>query len=302
MNEPWKGTFTALVTPFTADRAVDEESLAKLVDLQVEGGVEGIVACGTTGESATLSNEEQLRVIQLVRERADARVLIVAGVGGNSTDRVVSQARAAGSLGVDGILSVVPYYNKPSQEGLYRHFSELADAVDVPIILYNVPSRTGANLLPVTVRRLAKHENVRGIKEASGDLAQVMELLGERPKGFSVLSGEDYLAYPVLALGGDGVVSVVSNEVPMLMSRMVREALAGHHAEAREIHFQLLGLMNANFIESNPIPVKAALAMMGLVGEHYRLPLVPIREENRARLREQLALLDLVEELTPDRG
>ncbi|MGH9463782.1 MAG: 4-hydroxy-tetrahydrodipicolinate synthase [Vicinamibacteria bacterium] len=302
MNEPWQGTFTALVTPFTADGAVDERSLARLVDLQIEGGVEGIVGCGTTGESATLSNEEQLGVIQIIKERADARLLIVAGVGGNSTDRVVAQARAANALGVDGILSVVPYYNKPTQEGLYRHFSELADAVDVPIILYNVPSRTGANLLPVTVRRLAKHENVRGIKEASGDLSQVMELLGERPKGFSVLSGEDNLAYPVLALGGDGVVSVVSNEVPMLMSRMVREALAGHHAEAREIHFQLLGLMNANFIESNPIPVKAALAMMGLIGEHYRLPMVPIRDENRARLRGQLALLDLVEKLTPDRG
>jgi 4-hydroxy-tetrahydrodipicolinate synthase len=302
MNEPWQGTFTALVTPFTADGAVDEQSLARLVDLQIEGGVEGIVGCGTTGESATLSHSEQLRVIQIIKERVDARALIVAGVGGNSTDRVVAQARAASSLGVDGILSVVPYYNKPTQEGLYRHFSELADAVDVPIILYNVPSRTGCNLLPVTVRRLAKHENVRGIKEASGDLSQVMELLGERPKSFSVLSGEDHLAYPVLALGGDGVVSVVSNEVPMLMSRMVREALAGHHAEAREIHFQLLGLMNANFIESNPIPVKAALAMMGLIGEHYRLPMVPIREENRARLRGQLALLDLVEELTPDRG
>ncbi len=298
MSKPWQGTFTALVTPFTADGAIDEDALAKLVDLQIEGGVEGIVACGTTGESATLSNEEQLRVIQLVRERVDARVMVMAGAGGNSTEKVVAQARAAGSLGVDGILSVVPYYNKPTQEGLYRHFSELADALDVPVILYNVPSRTGANLLPVTVRRLAKHENVRGIKEASGNLSQVMELLGERPKGFRVLSGEDYLAFSILGLGGDGVVSVVSNEVPMLMSRMVREALAGRLADAREIHFRLLGLMNANFLESNPIPVKAALAMMGLIGEHYRLPLVPIDEENRSRLREELALLDLVEELT----
>jgi 4-hydroxy-tetrahydrodipicolinate synthase len=302
MNEPWQGTFTALVTPFTAAGAVDEAALAKLVDLQIEGGVEGIVACGTTGESATLSGEEQLRVIQFVREHVDARVLTVAGVGGNSTAKVVAQARAASSLGVDGILSVVPYYNKPTQEGLYRHFSEIAAAVEVPVILYNVPSRTGANLLPVTVRRLAEHENVRAIKEASGNLPQVMELLAERPKGFSILSGEDHLAFTVLALGGDGVISVVSNEVPMLMSSMVREALAGNYAEAREIHFQLLGLMKANFIESNPIPVKAALAMMGLIEEHYRLPLVPLRDENRTRLREQLTLLDLVEELTPDRG
>jgi 4-hydroxy-tetrahydrodipicolinate synthase len=300
MSEPWQGTFTALVTPFTADGAIDEDALVKLVDLQIEGGVEGIVACGTTGESATLSDEEQLRVIQLVRERADARVMVVAGAGGNSTEKVVAQARAAGSLGVDGILSVVPYYNKPTQEGLYRHFSEVADALDVPVILYNVPSRTGANLLPVTVRRLAKHENVRGIKEASGNLSQVMELLSERPEGFRVLSGEDYLAFSILGLGGDGVVSVVSNEVPMLMSQMVREALAGRLADAREIHFRLLGLMNANFLESNPIPVKAALAMMGLIGEHYRLPLVPIGKESQSRLREQLALLDLVEELTRD--
>ena len=302
MSEPWRGTFTALVTPFAADGAVDEQALAKLVDLQVEGGVEGIVACGTTGESATLSNEEQLRVIQLVKERVEGQVMVVAGAGGNSTDRAVAQARAAGSLGVDGILSVVPYYNKPTQEGLYRHFSELADAVDVPVILYNVPSRTGSNLLPVTVKRLAEHENVRGIKEASGNLSQVMEILGERRAGFSVLSGEDYLAFSILGLGGDGVVSVVSNEVPMLMSRMVRETLAGRLAEAREIHFRLLGLMSANFLEANPIPVKAALAMMGLIGEHYRLPLVPIGKEHRSRLREQLVCLNLVEELTRERS
>jgi 4-hydroxy-tetrahydrodipicolinate synthase len=301
MSEPWQGTFTALVTPFAADGSIDEVALAKLVDLQIEGGVEGIVACGTTGETPTLSNEEQLRVVQLVKERADARVMVVAGAGGNSTEKVVAQARAAESLGVDGILSVVPYYNKPTQEGLYRHFSELADALNVPVILYNVPSRTGTNLLPMTVGRLAKHGNVRGIKEASGNLSQVMEILSLRPQDFTVLSGEDHLALSILGLGGDGVISVVANEVPMLMSQMVREALAGRMADARKIHFRLLGLMNANFLESNPIPVKAALAMMGLIGEHYRLPLVPIGKENRSRLREQLALLDLVEALTQDR-
>jgi len=273
-----------------------------LVDLQVEGGVEGIVACGTTGESATLSNEEQLRVIELVNDRVDARVRVVAGAGGNSTEKVVAQARAAASLGVDGILSVVPYYNKPTQEGLYRHFSEVADSLDIPLILYNVPSRTGANLLPGTVKRLAKHQNIRGIKEASGDLSQVMELLGDRPQDFCVLSGEDCLAFPMVCLGGDGVVSVVSNEVPMLMSQMIREALSGRVAEGRDIHFRLLGLMQANFLESNPIPVKAALSMMGLIQENYRLPLVSIGSESRARLRQQLALLELVEELTPDRG
>jgi 4-hydroxy-tetrahydrodipicolinate synthase len=302
MTEPWQGTFTALVTPFTADGAVDEDGLAKLVDLQVEGGVEGIVPCGTTGESVTLNNEEQLRVIRVVRDRVDTRVMVIAGVGGNNTEKVVAQARAVASFGVDGILSVVPYYNKPTQEGLYRHFSELADAVEVPVILYNVPGRTGANLAPRTVMRLAAHKNIRGIKEASGNLLQVMEILTRRPPGFSVLSGEDNLTFPILALGGDGVISVVSNEVPMLMSRMVREALAGRLSEAREIHFRLLGLMNANFIETNPIPVKAALAMMGLIGENYRLPLVPMSTENRNRLRERLTKLELVEELTGDRN
>ena len=298
MSEPWQGTYTAVVTPFSADGSVDEQALERLVDLQVDGGVEGIVPCGTTGESVTLSGEEQLRVIQVVRDRADTRVRVIAGVGGNGTEKVVAQARAVASLGADGILSVVPYYNKPTQEGMFRHFSELADAIEIPVIVYNVPGRTSVNLLPATLMRLAEHENIHGVKEASGNLIQVMEILSRRPDGFSVFSGEDNLTLPILALGGDGAISVVSNEVPMLMSRMVREALAGRLPDAREIHFRLLGLMNANFIETNPIPVKAALAMMGLIGEHYRLPLVPMSAENRSRLRKQLLQLELVEELT----
>ncbi len=302
MSEPWQGTYTAVVTPFRADGAVDDETLERLVDLQIEGGVEGIVPCGTTGESVTLSGEEQLRVIQVVRDRVDTRVRVIAGVGGNATEKVVAQARAAASLGVEGILSVVPYYNKPTQEGLFRHFSELADAVEIPVIVYNVPGRTSTNLSPSTLMRLAEHGNIRGVKEASGNLVQVMEILSRRPDGFRVFSGEDNLTLPILALGGDGVISVVSNEVPMLMSRMVQEALAGRLPNARDIHFRLLGLMNANFIETNPIPVKAALAMMGLIGEHYRLPLVPMSAENRRRLREHLLQLELVEELTGNRS
>ncbi len=302
MNEPWQGTYTAVVTPFRTDGAVDEQALERLVDLQIDGRVEGIVACGTTGESVTLSGEEQLRVIQVVRDRVDTRVRVIAGVGGNSTEKVVAQARVVASLGVDGILSVVPYYNKPTQEGLFRHFSELADAIEIPVIVYNVPGRTSANLSPATLMRLAQHENIRGVKEASGNLIQVMEILSRRPDGFSVFSGEDNLTLPILALGGDGVISVVSNEVPTLMSRMVREALAERLPDAREIHFRLLGLMNANFIETNPIPVKAALAMMGLIGEHYRLPLVPMSAENRSGLREHLLQLELVEELTGKRS
>lgn len=302
MSEPWQGTYTAVVTPFGIDGSVDEPALERLVEFQIDGGVEGIVPCGTTGESVTLSGEEQLRVIQVVRDQVDTRVRVIAGVGGNSTEKVVAQARAVASLGVEGILSVVPYYNKPTQEGLFRHFSELADAIEIPVIVYNVPGRTSANLSPKTLMRLAEHENIRGVKEASGDLNQVMEILASRPEGFSVFSGEDNLTFPMLALGGDGVISVVSNEVPMLMSRMVREALAGRLGDAREIHFRLLGLMNANFIETNPIPVKAALAMMGLVGEHYRLPLVPMSAENRSRLREHLLQLELVEALTGNRS
>ena len=302
MSEPWQGTYTAVVTPFKSDGAVDEGALDRLVELQIDGGVEGIVPCGTTGENVTLSAEEQLRVIQVVRDRVDTRVRVIAGVGGNNTEKVVSQARAVASLGVEGILSVVPYYNKPTQEGLFRHFSELADAVEIPVIVYNVPGRTSTNLLPATLMRLAGHENIRGVKEASGDLIQVMEVLARRPQGFSVFSGEDNFTFPILALGGDGVISVVSNEVPMLMSRMVREALAGRLAVAREIHFQLLGLMNANFIETNPIPVKAALAMMGIIGEHYRLPLVPMSAQKRSQLREHLLQLELVEALTSKRS
>jgi 4-hydroxy-tetrahydrodipicolinate synthase len=294
MTERWQGTFTALVTPFDANGSVDEAALARLVDRQIEGGVEGIVPCGTTGESATLSPEEQLRVIDLVRDRVSGRVKVVAGVGGNNTANIVARARDVASRGVDAILSVVPYYNKPTPEGLFRHFSEIADAADIPVLLYNVPGRTSANLDCATLMRLAEHENIQGVKEASGNLVQVMEILSRRPGSFAVLSGEDNLTLAIVALGGDGVISVVSNEVPGMMSDMVREALSGRLREAREMHYRLLGLMNGNFFETNPIPVKAALAMMGLIEERYRLPLVPMSPENRARLQEVLTQLELM--------
>lgn len=295
MAEFWRGTYTALPTPFSADGSIDEPRLTRLVDFQIDGGVEGLVPCGTTGESATLSAAEQLRVIELVMTRADARVVVLAGVGGNATERVLEQAREVEALGVDGILSVVPYYNKPTQEGLYQHFSRLADAVEVPVILYNDPGRTSSNLVPSTVLRLSTHGNIAGIKEASGSLPQAMEILTERPHGFRVLSGEDNLTLPLLALGADGVVSVVANEVPVLMSRMVRDALEGRWEEARDVHYRLLGLMTLNFIETNPIPVKAALAMMKLIEDHYRLPLVPLAAGNRERLRKELLSLELIE-------
>jgi 4-hydroxy-tetrahydrodipicolinate synthase len=294
MREQWQGTFTALVTPFRSDGSIDEEALRKLVDFQVDGGVEGLVPCGTTGESVTMSLDEQARVVEIVLERAEEKVSVLAGAGGNSTDKVISAARRMESVGAEGILSVVPYYNKPTQEGMFRHFSTIADSVSIPVILYNVPGRTGSNMLPQTVLRLAEHGNIRGVKEASGDLAQVSEIIAGAPAGFRVLSGEDNLTLPLLALGGHGVISVVSNEVPMLMSRMVREGLDGMWPEARELHYKLLRLMNINFIESNPIPVKAALAMMGMIEEEYRLPLVPMKEENCRKLKEELIRMELV--------
>lgn len=296
MLEAWKGTYTAIVTPFMPEGGIDEKSLRKLVDFQVDGGVEGIVPCGTTGESATMNLDEQKEVVRTVLEQVEGRVLVLAGAGGNSTSQVTLIAREMESLGVDGILSVVPYYNKPTQDGMFQHFTRVADAVAIPVILYNVPSRTGSNMLPETALRLAEHENVAGIKEASGNLLQVMEIIQGAPEQFRVLSGEDNLTFPLLGLGGDGVISVVANEVPMMMSRMVRDSLAGNWDEARKIHYELLGLMNVNFVESNPIPAKAALAMMGMIEECYRMPLVPLKDESRAKLRRELVKLELISE------
>ena len=291
----WQGTFTALITPFESDKSVDETRLRELVDFQVGGKVEGLVPCGTTGEAATLTNEEHLRVIEVVVEQVAGRVPILAGVGGNNTDNVMLLSKAAESRGADAVLAVAPYYNKPTQEGMVQHFSKVADAVQIPLVLYNVPGRTSSNLLPATALRLAEHGNIIGIKEASGSLPQVMEILDGRPEGFLLLSGEDDLTFAIVALGGDGVVSVVSNEAPLEMSTMVRESLAGNLAEARRQHYRLLGLMQVNFIETSPIPVKAALAMMGLIEEEYRLPLVRLQAGNRERVREELVRLQLVE-------
>lgn len=294
MSEAWRGTFTALVTPFLDDQSVDEESLGDLVDDQVDGKVEGILACGTTGEAPTLTNEEHLRVVELVVDRTARRVPVMAGVGGNNTANVLALATESQRLGADSVLITAPYYNKPTQEGMYRHFATVADAVEIPVFVYNVPGRTASNVLPQTVLRLAEHDNIRGVKEASGSLLQAMEILAGRPESFRVLSGDDALALPMIAVGGDGVVSVVSNEAPLLMSNMIREALAGDVNAARQLHQRLLGLMNANFLETNPIPVKAALAMMGKIEESYRLPLVPLSDEHRGPLEDELRRLELI--------
>lgn len=292
---PWQGTFTALVTPFGDNGSVDRQALRRIVEMQIEGGVEGLVPCGTTGEAATLTNDEHLGVIEDVVAFAGGRSLILAGVGGNDTRNVIELGRRAAEAGVDGVLAVAPYYNKPTQPGMLAHFTAIAEAVPVPVILYNVPGRTSSNLLSSTVLRLAENPRIVGIKEASGNLAQVMAILAAAPPGFSLLSGEDDLTLAMICLGASGVISVVSNEVPLQMSNMVRLALAGDLALARAAHYRLLDLMNANFIETNPVPAKAALTMMGVIEERYRLPLVPMTAENRARLAAVLARLGLIE-------
>ena len=280
----FRGTGTALVTPFDSRGEIDLRALARLVKFQADGGVEAILPVGTTGESVTLTEAEQAIVIASVRERAPKRVKVIAGAGSNSTTKTVQLAKAAERAGADGLLVVGPYYNKPTQEGFYRHYAEVASATDLPVIMYNVPGRTSSNMTAATTLRLARgFPSINGVKEASGNLEQIMEILRSRPKGFGVWSGDDSITYPLMALGADGVISVVSNEVPREFSTMVRLCLAKKFDAALKAHNRLLPLMTANFIESSPIPVKAALAMMGMIGERYRLPLVPMGKENRKK-------------------
>ena len=302
MNVEWmRGCATALVTPFGADGGVDVERMRALVGRQCEAGVRLLVPCGTTGESVTMSEEENRRVIGLTVEVAKAHgARVIAGAGSNSTAHAVSNARAAQAAGADAVLIVAPYYNKPTQEGLYQHFRTVAEAVaPLPVVLYNVPGRTSSNIAAETTLKLAREiENVAAVKEASGNLAQIMEILRERPEGFLVLSGDDALTFAMMALGADGLVSVASNEAPGPLSRMVDAALAGRWDEARELHYRLLPLMDVNFVESSPGPVKAALALMGLLEENLRLPLVPVTEQTRVRVRGVLTELGLLGEST----
>ncbi len=279
-----QGCGTALVTPFTPGGEVDVEALRKLAAWQVDEGIDFLVPCGSTGEAATLSPAERDLVVGTVVEVVAGRVPVMAGATHNDTRLAAEEARRMSALGVTWILSATPYYNKPTPEGLFRHFSAVADASAVPVCLYNVPGRTAVNLRPETVLRLAAHPNIIGIKESSGDLAQVQHLLLGRPEGFAVLSGEDWMTVAILAAGGDGLVSVASNEIPRLMSRLVRHGLEGEFAEAREILFQVLPLLEANFLETNPAPVKAALAAMGRIQDQLRLPLVPLTESRRPPL------------------
>ena len=298
MNVDWmRGCATALVTPFKADGAIDETRLRALVERQIAGGVRLLVPCGTTGESATMTEAEDQHVISVTVEVARGRARVIAGTGSNSTASAIEYSQRARDLGADAMLQVAPWYNKPTQEGLYAHFRAIAEAIpDTPIMLYNVPGRTSSNIAPKTVLSLARDcANIVAIKEASGNFSQIMEILRERPENFRVLSGDDAVTLPLIALGGEGIVSVASNEIPDLMSQMTELALNGNWSDARALHYRILPLMEVNFIESSPGPVKAAMAMMGLLEENFRLPLVPIQEQSRARVRDVIAELGLLE-------
>jgi len=280
-----RGCGTALVTPFSQDGAVDENALRNLVAWQVESGIDFLIPCGTTGETPTLTHDEWLRVIDVTIEVVAGRVPIIAGATSNSTQEAVAKAKeVAARPGVNAILTASPYYNKPTQEGQYRHFRAIAEAVDKPVILYNVPGRTSANLEPATLARLTEVPNIAGVKEASGNMTQIAEVLNSVPESFLVLSGDDVMTLPVIALGGVGVISVASNEIPREMAEMTRAALNNDWNTARTIHRKYLPLMLANFMESSPLPVKAVLAMMGKIEEVYRLPLLPMRRDTRSKL------------------
>jgi len=284
----FQGCGTAIVTPFTESGDVDLPALRTLADWQITEGIDFLVPCGSTGEAQTLDESEREQVVAAVVETAAGRVPVMAGATSNDTSRAVAEARRMGSLGVEYILSATPYYNKPTQEGLYRHFMAVADASTKPVCLYNVPGRTAVNLKPAVTLRLAQHSNIMGIKEASGDLKQIMEILRERPEDFSVLSGEDWMTLPIITAGGDGLISVTSNEVPGPMTALVHLVLSGDLEWGRNWQNRLLPLMDANFLETNPGPVKAALALMGRIQNVLRLPLVPVGDATRAALADAL--------------
>tara|TARA_B110000014_G_scaffold247819_1_gene221646 strand:+ start:2714 stop:3604 length:891 start_codon:yes stop_codon:yes gene_type:complete len=293
MDTRWTGCGTALVTPFTTEGKLDEASVTRLARRQIDRGIHFLVPCGTTGESPSLSHAEKLRVIELVVKEANGQVPVLAGAGSYDTQTAVTLVADMAQAGVDGVLSVTPFYNKPTQEGLYRHFETIADSTDLPIVLYNVPSRTGCNIQPATLQRLALITNIVGIKEASGNLLQMCEICRSIPDDFSVLAGDDAFTLPLIALGGHGVISVVANETPAEMASLVDLATATKFTEARKVHEQLLPLMQVNFIESNPIPVKAAMAALGLLEEIYRLPMVSPTNESRTQINDVLNHLKL---------
>jgi 4-hydroxy-tetrahydrodipicolinate synthase len=297
-QHPFTGCGTALVTPFRADQSLDEAAIRRLVRRQIDAGINFLVPCGTTGESPTLTRAEHLRVVQIAIEEAKGHVPVLGGAGGYNTREVIELARELELMGVDGILSVTPYYNKPTQEGLYQHYKSIAAAIRIPIIIYSVQGRTGVNVEPSTLARLAAIPNIVGVKEASGNIAQMASVIHQVPPDFIVLSGDDAITLPLTALGGRGIISVASNEIPAEMTKLAQLCLTGNFAAAREVQRKYLPLMEVNFIESNPIPVKAAMALMGLLEPVYRLPMVPPKEEPLARIERVLESLGLMGRMT----
>jgi 4-hydroxy-tetrahydrodipicolinate synthase len=290
----FKGAFVAIVTPFI-DGKLDEQGLKDLIEFQIENGTSGIVPCGTTGESATLSHEEHHRVVELTIKQVNGRVPVLAGTGSNSTEETIELTRHAKAAGADGSLIITPYYNRPSPEGLYQHFKTVAEAVDIPIILYNVPSRTGVNMMPETVARCAAVDNIVGIKEATANLCQISEVIRLCPKGFVVMSGDDFTALPTISIGGMGLISVTSNVAPRAMANVIDFALAGDYDKARAAHYQLFPIMQAMFLETNPVPAKKSLELMGKIKSGTpRLPLAEMTEANQAKLKQALSAYGLV--------
>jgi 4-hydroxy-tetrahydrodipicolinate synthase len=288
------GCGTALITPFSAEGAVDEAALRRLVKRQIEAGINFLVPCGTTGESPTLTRREHLRVVEITLEEAKGKVPVLGGAGGYNTAEVIELAGELQHLGVDGILSVTPYYNKPTQEGLYQHFKAIAKAVPLPMVVYSVQGRTSVNVEPGTLKRLAEIDNIVGVKEASGNISQMASVVHQVPDSFNVLSGDDSITIPLIALGGRGIISVVSNEIPGEMTRLTQLAMEGNFAGARTIQRQWLPLMEVNFVESNPIPVKAAMAMMGLCEPVWRLPMTPPSAANHSKIEAVLKSVGLL--------
>lgn len=284
----FKGVFVAIVTPFKNGK-IDEEALRGLIDFQIAGGVDGIVPCGTTGESATLNHEEHDQVIRIAVDACKGKASVLAGTGSNSTQEAIQLSRNAKNAGADGLLQITPYYNKPNQEGLYHHFSSIADAVDLPIVLYNVPSRTSVNMVPETVVRLAKIEKIVGIKEASGSLQAISKIIDNCGKDFTVLSGDDPLLWPILAIGGKGVISVTANILPAKVAALCKAAAIGDIAEARSLHYELMDINDSLFIDTNPIPVKAALHLMGKIENELRGPLIELSKDTLERLKKAMA-------------
>jgi len=294
MATMFTGVGTALVTPFTRSGDLDEKRVRELGRRQIDGGIDFLVPCGTTGESPTLSDAERSRIVEILVDEAGGRVPVLAGAGGYNTSEVVRQAEAMRAAGASGLLSVTPYYNRPTQEGLYQHYRAIAESTPLPIVVYNVPGRTGSNVEPATLARLAAIPNIVGVKEASGNVTQMCEVCRVVPPEFIVLSGDDVLTLPLMAVGGQGVISVVSNQIPAEMVRMVKAAARNDFGAARAIHARILPLMQINFVESNPIPVKTAMAAMGLLEEVYRLPMCAPKPESREKILGVLKALDLL--------